>query len=109
MSSTTPASPAINPATQGTIAKAETSMTSAPLRSRRASQRSNDATAAGSSPHFPPDRFGDAAHLTGNKDPEPVLIVVAAIAFVGMDAADFNPSKPFEIGDRRAEVVPQLG
>ena len=58
-----------------------------------------------SASHFAASYFCDAADLAANPDPEPVGIVVAAIALVAVDAADSNACELFEISDGGTECV----
>ena len=60
-------------------------------------------------PHLAADGFGDAADLAGDPDPEPVGIVVAAIALVTMDAVHRDTCELFEIGDDGTERVAVIG
>ena len=55
--------------------------------------------------HLAANDFCDAADLAANPDPEPVGIVVAAIALVAVDAADRNTCELFEISDDGTERV----
>src|ERR687898_404814 len=59
----------------------------------------------GAAAHLAEDGFGDMADLAADPDPEPVGIVVTAIALVAVDAADGDTCGLFEIGDDRAERV----
>ena len=56
--------------------------------------------------HFAANDFCDVADLAANPDPEPVGIVVAAIALVAVDAADSNTCELFEISDDGPSVWP---
>jgi hypothetical protein len=58
-----------------------------------------------SASHLAANDFCDAADLAANPDPEPVGIVVAAIALVAVDAADRNTCELFEISDDGTERV----
>ena len=58
-----------------------------------------------SASHLAANDFCDAADLAANPDPEPVGIVVAAIALVAVDAADSNTCELFEISDDGTERV----
>ena len=65
-----------------------------------------------SASHLAANDFCDAADLAANPDPEPVGIVVAAIALVAVDSADSNTCELFEISDdgtERVAVVQRLG
>jgi hypothetical protein len=59
-----------------------------------------------SASHLAANDFCDAADLAANPDPEPVGIVVAAIALVAVDAADSNTCELFEISDDGTIVTP---
>jgi hypothetical protein len=58
-----------------------------------------------SASHLAANDFCDAADLAANPDPEPVGIVVAAIALVAVDSADSNTCELFEISDDGTERV----
>ena len=58
-----------------------------------------------SASHLAANDFCDAVDLAANPDPEPVGIVVAAIALVAVDAADSNTCELFEISDDGTERV----
>ena len=58
-----------------------------------------------SASHLAANDFCDAADLAANPDPEPVGIVMAAIALVAVDAADSNTCELFEISDDGTERV----
>src|SRR5262245_24728733 len=59
----------------------------------------------GSAAHLAADGLGDTPDLAGGSDLEPVRMVVAAIALVGVDAADRDTCELFEIGDDGAECM----
>ena len=59
----------------------------------------------GSASYLAANDFCDAAALAADPDPEPVGIVVAAIALVAVDAADSNTCELFEISDDGTERV----
>jgi hypothetical protein len=58
-------------------------------------QMADDRLDGSSSPHLPADGFRDAADLAADPDPEPVGVMVAAIAFVDMDAANLDANELF--------------
>ena len=58
-----------------------------------------------SASHLAADGFGDAANLAADPDLEAVGIIVAAIAFVAVDAARRNACELFEISDDGTERV----
>jgi hypothetical protein len=51
----------------------------------------NDRLDGGAAAHLAADRGGDAAYLTTDPDAELLGVVVAAIAFVDVDAAGLDP------------------
>src|SRR5262249_62353002 len=55
---------------------------------------SNDRLDRGAAPHLAADRGGDAAHLAAYPDAELLGVVVAAIAFVDVDAAGVCSRRP---------------
>ena len=57
----------------------------------------------GASFHFVADRPGHAAHLPGDPGAEFLFVVVAAIAFVHMDATGLDPSQRLQLGDDRSQ------
>ena len=62
-----------------------------------------------SASHLAANDFCDAADLAANPDPEPVGIVVAAIALVAVDAARCDTCELLEIGDDGTERVAFIG
>lgn len=66
---------------------------------------SNDRFDGGAAAHLAADRGGDAAHLAADPDTELLGVVMAAIAFVDMDAAGLNPGQRFQLGDNRSQGV----
>jgi len=63
----------------------------------------------GSTLHLTTDGRGDAADLTGDPDPEPMRVVVTAIAFVDVDAARLHAGELLHVGNDGAERVPVEG
>jgi hypothetical protein len=59
--------------------------------------------------HLAADRGGDAAHLAADPDAELLSMVVAAVAFVDVDAAGLDPSQRFQLGDHRPQSRPSKG
>jgi hypothetical protein len=59
----------------------------------------------GSPLHLTADRGGDTLRLAGDPDPELLLVIVAAITLVDMDAAGFDPGQCFQFGDDRPQRV----
>src|SRR6185437_10130209 len=59
--------------------------------------------------HLTTDGRGDAADLTGDPDPEPMRVVVTAIAFVDVDAARLHAGELLHAGNDGAEGVPVEG
>ena len=55
--------------------------------------------------HLAADRGGDAPDLAGDPDAELLLVIVAAIALVDMDAAGFDPGQLLQLGDDRPQRV----
>src|ERR1700726_4286493 len=53
--------------------------------------------------HLAADRSGDPAHLAADPDPELLFVIVAAVAFVDMDAAGFDPGLLLQFGDDRPQ------
>src|SRR4029077_17180887 len=49
------------------------------------------------------DRRGDATRLAGDPDPELLLVIVATITLVDMDAAGFDPGQRFQFGYDRSQ------
>src|SRR5262249_8205984 len=63
----------------------------------------NDRLNSGAPFHLAADRRGDAARLAGDPDPELLLVIVAAIALVDMDAAGLDPGQRFQFGYDRSQ------
>ena len=59
----------------------------------------------GAALHLAADRSGHPAHLAGDPHPELLLVIVAAIALVDVDAAGLDPGQFFEIDDDRPQRV----
>jgi len=53
----------------------------------------NDRLDCGAATHFATDRGGDAAHLAADPDAELLRMIVAAIAFVDVDAPGLDPGQ----------------
>ncbi len=60
----------------------------------------DDRLDGGTALHLAPDQSGHSADLAGDPDPELLLVIVAAIALVDVDAAGFDPGQFFEVGER---------
>jgi hypothetical protein len=65
----------------------------------------NDRLDRGAAAHLAADRGGDAAHLAADSDAELLGVIVAAIAFVDVDAAGLDPGQRFQLGDDRSQGV----
>ena len=65
----------------------------------------DDRLDGGTALHLAPDQSGHSADLAGDPDPELLLVIVAAIALVDVDAAGFDPGQFFEVGDDRPQGV----
>src|SRR5215471_21243377 len=63
--------------------------------------------------HLAADRSGDAAHpgsgpgraLAADPDAELLCVIVAAVAFVDVNAAGLDPGQRFQLGDHRPQSV----
>lgn len=55
--------------------------------------------------HLAADDLRRSSYLAADPNPEPVRVIVPAIALVDRDAADFDPRQSFHIGDDRPERV----
>jgi hypothetical protein len=69
----------------------------------------NDRLDRGAAPHLAADRGSDAAHLATDPDAELLRMVVAARAFVDMDAVSPDPGQRLQLGDDRPKVSPSKG
>jgi hypothetical protein len=69
----------------------------------------NDRLDRSAATHLAADRGGDAAHLAADPDAELLGVVMAAIAFVDMDAAGLDPGQRFQLGNDRPQGVPVKG
>src|SRR5215469_18723710 len=65
----------------------------------------NDRLDSGAATHLAADRGGDAAHLAADPDAEFLGVVVAAIAFVDVDATGLDPGQRFQFRDDRPQSV----
>ena len=59
----------------------------------------------GAAAHLAADRGGDAVHLAVDPDAELLGVVVAAIAFVDVNAAGLDPGQRLQLGDHRPQSV----
>jgi len=60
----------------------------------------NDRFDGGAAAHLAADRDGDAAHLSADPDAKLAGVVMAAIAFIDVDAAGLDPGQRLQLGDR---------
>src|SRR5213595_2306813 len=59
----------------------------------------------GSPPHLAANGFGDAPNLAADPDAELLLVIMAAITLVDMDAAGLNAGLLLQLGDDRPQRV----
>ena len=69
----------------------------------------NDRLDRSAATHLAADRGGDAAYLAADPDAEFLGVVVAAIAFVDVDAAGLDPGQRLQLGNDRPKVWPSKG
>src|SRR5262249_8179118 len=65
----------------------------------------NDRLDGGAAVHLEADRRGNPAHLAADPDAEPLCVVVAAIAFVDIDAPGLDPGQRFQLVDHWPQSV----
>ena len=69
----------------------------------------NDRLDRGAAAHLAADRRDDAAYLAADPDAELLSVVVAAIAFVDVNATGFHPVQRFQLGDHRPQGMSSKG
>lgn len=69
----------------------------------------NDRLDRSAAAHLTADRDGNAAHLAADPDAGLLGVIVAAIAFVDVDATGLDPGQRLQLGDRWPQSVAVKG